>query len=229
MTERPLHPDFGLEIRDIDLHGDVAGRIRDALERHSLLVVRQQALGGDDLVDFGRRLGRGVSELKRFETHGPSADQAWHAVGAIDGDPAFATVLCVRAAPERGGGMDFTSTRALFERLPQAERDALERVTATHVFRATPETRVSYPLVVRQRPDAAPSLLLGYHVVAVDPPTPQPIAALMAAATSAERVYRHDFDAGDVLIWDNRALMHRACALRESERRVVEEVAVGGA
>jgi taurine dioxygenase len=227
--QRILHKDFGLEIRGIDLRADAIRTIRDALEKHSLLVVRQQALSGDRLVEFGRRLGGGVSELKRFETPGPSTDQPWHAVGAIDGDPALATVLCVRIAPERGGGMEFTSTRALFESLSQEERDALERVTATHVFRAAPDRRVSYPLVVRHRPDAAPALLLGYHLVAVDPPTPQPIAALMAAATSADRVYRHDFEAGDVLIWDNASLMHRACALREGERRVVEEVAIARA
>ena len=229
MTLRPVHPDFGVEIRDIDLHGDVAATIRDALEKHSLVIVRQQALSGEDLVDFGRRLGATVSELKRFETPGPSADQAWHAVGAIDGDPALATVLCALVAPDRGGGMEFTSTRAVFASLKLQEREALERVTATHVFRSAPERPVRYPLVVRQRADTAPSLLLGYHVVAVDPPTPQPVAALIAAATSTPRVYRHDFEAGDVLIWDNWSLMHRACALREGERRVVEEVAVSRA
>jgi alpha-ketoglutarate-dependent taurine dioxygenase len=43
-----------------------------------------------------------------------------------------------------------------------------------------------------------------------------------------ERVYHHDFRPDDVLIWDNAALMHRACGLRPGERRVLEEISVHG-
>jgi alpha-ketoglutarate-dependent taurine dioxygenase len=52
------------------------------------------------------------------------------------------------------------------------------------------------------------------------------VGQLKDIATQPERIYHHDFRPDDVLIWNNTALMHRACALRAGERRLLEVVSV---
>ena len=37
------------------------------------------------------------------------------------------------------------------------------------------------------------------------------LADLLARATTPERVYRHQWSVGDMVIWDNRGVLHRAC------------------
>ena len=42
---------------------------------------------------------------------------------------------------------------------------------------------------------------------------------LLARATTPDRVYRHEWQVGDVVIWDNRGVLHRALPLRRRPRR----------
>ena len=235
-TGRKLRADFGLEIRDLDLRDALSAYVweglRQALWAHSLLVVRRQALIAADLSRIARQIGDPDSAVKRFETLGPSPDQQWHAVGAITGAPALATLLCVREAPLSGGGMEFASTRSLYAALTAEERAVLDQTMALHAFRAEPARTIRHALVVEHPRSRARSLLLGYHVIGVEgPPLPAHLSpeALLERASVPERVYRHDFEPGDVLLWDNWALMHRACALAPGEKRIVEEVAIGSA
>lgn len=231
---RKLHAEFGLEVEHVDLRDSlpqyVWEALRQALWEHSLLVFRRQRLSHADMARVARKFGPSASGVKRFETSGPSLDQAWHAVGTIEVAPAAATLLCAREAPHRGGGMQFTSTRALLAALSAEDRRLLDGATASHVFRSDPDRSVLWPLVIRHADNGKASLLLGYHVVEFECETALPArlapAALMAQATAPERVYRHDFGADDVLLWDNAALMHRACALMPGERRAIEEVSI---
>jgi len=52
------------------------------------------------------------------------------------------------------------------------------------------------------------------------------LAELMTAATRPEAVYRHAWRAGDVVIWDNRATMHRGRPWRSQEARVMVRTTV---
>lgn len=231
---RRLHADFGLEVEHADLRDSLPDYVwealRQALWEHALLVFRHQALSGADITRIARQFGASSSGVKRFETVGPTPDQAWHAVGAIEDAPASATLLCSREAPPRSGGMEFTSTRVVLAALSAEDRRLLEGVTASHVFRADPDRSIRWPLVVQQPRNGKASLLLGYHVVAIECATALPAHlapdALITRATTPEHVYRHDFGPDDVLLWDNSSLMHRACALMPGERCVIEEIAV---
>lgn len=229
-----LHPDFGVEVSAVDLREplstNVGRALCAALWQHSLLVFRGQPLSNPALERVGRHLGARQSEVKRFEAAGPSPDQRWHCVGAINGDPAIATVLCPRSAPLEGGGMAFVSTRTALEALSKDQRDELANLTAVHTFHGDPARQEKHALTVAHPHTAHSSLFLGYHVRAVEGlasgESDALIGRLMAQATRPDAVYRHDFRPGDVLIWDNWSLMHRACALAEGEHRVVEEISI---
>jgi|LNFM01.1.fsa_nt_gb alpha-ketoglutarate-dependent taurine dioxygenase len=232
---KPLHTDFGAEVGGLDLRDSVNPAAQlllvQALREHSLLLFRAQPLVATDFPRIAATIGRNCSELKRYETPGPSPDQAWHCVGAIGGSPATATLLCSRVAPASGGGMAFVSTRALWQRLPQTRRQSLAALRGRHSFRAAPGHVESFPLL-NSHGGGAPALFAGYHLrgfedMADDQAGPL-IAELMTEATRPGACCEIDLAAGDVLLWDNWSLMHRACAVTSGETRVIEEVSVYG-
>ena len=61
LSTRPLHADFGAEILDVDLSSPledaVFDAVADAIERHSLLLFRGQAIDDDTQLAFSRRFG----------------------------------------------------------------------------------------------------------------------------------------------------------------------------
>ena len=223
---RTLHPAFGVAFAALP----ETRILSDALHTHALVVVHDTIDSDDALVACASALGVLIGGVKRFSAEGPSPDQSWHHVGMLEGEAARATVLNPEHAAFGAPGMQFVSMRAAWQASPNAERERLRGLTAQHVFRAAPERTVSYPLVFAPHDPAAAALFLGYHATAIDGQSDDEARALldslMTAATQPSRIYTHAFQAGELVIWDNRALMHRSCALPAGARRVVREVAI---
>lgn len=78
---------------------------------------------------------------------------------------------------------------------------------------ALPRPAKEQPLIWRHR-DGRRSVVLGPtedHVVGMDPDEGEVLLAdILARATAPERVYRHEWCLGDLVIWDNRGVLHRA-------------------
>jgi alpha-ketoglutarate-dependent taurine dioxygenase len=51
---------------------------------------------------------------------------------------------------------------------------------------------------------------------------------LLARATEPERVYRHVWNVGDVVIWDNRGVLHRACPYDPTSPRDMHRTTFAG-
>jgi alpha-ketoglutarate-dependent taurine dioxygenase len=221
-----LHPDFGVELPTLP-----APAVLDAaLRQHALVVVRAANLTDESLLALGHALGRVDGGVKRFTGEGPSPDQRWHHVGAIVDAPARATLLYPEIAAPGAPGMQFVSMRATWHALPAAEQHALTGRVAVHTFRSAPNQRAAQPLVFAPQDAAETALFVGYHAVGVEGMPnveAQPLlTALMAQATALPRIYTHVFQPGDFIVWDNRALMHRACALPAGANRAVREIAI---
>ena len=225
-----LHRDFGVEILDVDLQEQLPEStwqsLREALAKHALLVLRKQKLTHEAMQQAALRFAARHGELQRVETRGPSEHQDWHSTLAYDRGPSIATLLCAREAPPQDGGIEFSSTRAAYAALSPSEQQKLARLKGSHVFRCNPEETVTHPLVVTHPESNEQSLCIGSHLTGVTgvpaAESERLVRQLMELATQAERIYHHDFRPDDVLVWDNNALMHRACALRAGERRVLE-------
>jgi alpha-ketoglutarate-dependent taurine dioxygenase len=70
-----------------------------------------------------------------------------------------------------------------------------------------------FPVVWSHR-DGRRSLVIGAscdHVIGLEPGESRAMLDdLLARATRPERVYRHEWSVGDTVMWDNRAVLHRA-------------------
>ena len=156
------------------------------------------------------------------------ANQLWHTDSPFKRLPALASVLSSRIIPGRGGETEFVSTRLAFERLDPALRTRLENSFAWHDYAysrgkiapglASPEERAALPpqcwrLVWRNPVNGRGAVYLASHAYAVegmeDAAGKKLLGELMAAATAPGLSYVHTWRKGDVVMWDNRATMHR--------------------
>lgn len=172
----------------------------------------------------------------------------WHMDGTYDEAPPFATILTPRVLSPTGGQTEFTNNYAAFEDLPKAEQDWLETLTVAHTMRAamfhayTDPTVEQYALwnsyPVRRHPlvwhhkSGRRSLVLSSslgHVEGLHPAESHDLLTrLMAHATKPEYVYRHEWQMGDLLMWDNTGTMHRVLPYDESCGRRLHRFTLDG-
>jgi alpha-ketoglutarate-dependent 2,4-dichlorophenoxyacetate dioxygenase len=168
------------------------------------------------------------------------ANQLWHTDSSFKQVPALTSVLSARVIPASGGETEYVSTRLAFERLDPALQRKLESSFAWHDYAhsrrqiapdlATAEERAALPpqcwrMVWRNPANGRGALYLASHAYAVEGMEPAEgkklIAELMAAATAPGSSYVHRWRSGDVVMWDNRATMHRGRPWPAHEARTI--------
>jgi alpha-ketoglutarate-dependent 2,4-dichlorophenoxyacetate dioxygenase len=156
------------------------------------------------------------------------ANQLWHTDSSFKRVPALTSILSARIIPARGGETEYVSTRLAFERLDEGLRDKLENSFAWHDYAhsrsqvapdlASPEERAALPpqcwrMVWKNPLNGRGAIYLASHAYAVEGMEPAAgkrlIDELMEAATAPSTSYLHQWREGDVVMWDNRATMHR--------------------
>mgnify|MGYP003314619049 CR=1 FL=1 len=176
-------------------------------------------------------------------------NRLWHSDSAFRATPAKYSLLSARHVPKNGPNTEYADMRAAYDALPDDKTAEIEGLMTEHsAFHSrmqlgdqqyTPEDLAKYPTVewpiVRTHPGSQrKTLFIGAHVTRVlDWPVPEGrllLADLLEHATQRQFVYRHNWCAGDLVIWDNRAVLHRGrrydlTQRRELRRSTVEDVA----
>jgi len=172
----------------------------------------------------------------------------WHLDGATDDIPIMATVLSAHAVAASGGETEFASTYAAYDALSAAEQEELLQVRVVHSLEAaqrlvnpdpSPEEVATWrkrpakvhPLVWQHR-SGRRSLVLGATASHVEGmPFDEGRALLLELldrSTAPELVYRHEWKVGDLVIWDNRGVLHRACRYDASSARDMHRTTIAG-
>ena len=168
------------------------------------------------------------------------ANQLWHTDSTFKRVPALASVLSARVIPARGGETEYVSTRLAWERLDPALRKRLENSFAWHDYAhsrrkiapdlASLEERAALPpqcwrLAWKNPANGRTALYLASHAYAIEgmeqAAAQQLLAELMDAATAPGLSYVHTWRKGDVVMWDNRATMHRGRPWPANEPRLM--------
>ena len=182
-----------------------------------------------------------VAERGPHKIIGSLANQIWHSDGSFANPSCKYSFLSAAVLPDWGGETEYCDLRVAYESLPQHVKDEIRGLKAEHFFlnsrtllgdtsyteaqrQATPP--VHWP-VVRDHPSGRPTLFVGGHAShIVDWPVAEGrllLWDLLEHATDKDRVYRHDWKVGDLVIWDNRSTQHYAVqdywpAVRRMER-----------
>ena len=226
LETRPLHACFGVEIMGVDVRRVDAAEfsaIAAALDEHSVLLFRRQALTDEEQLAFSRRFGPlettirtvvsqardlpGISNLSNVDAEDrliPAGDkrnvfnagnQMWHSDSSFKRVPAMASLLSAREVPAEGGETEFASVRVAYERLPEAVKRRLEGKVAVHSF-------------AYSRGLIADELLAPEHAAQV-PPVPQALVrANPAHGRKAFYVGSHACEIVGMPTAEARALLH---------------------
>ncbi len=146
-------------------------------------------------------------------------------------NPPKATALHAVTLPSRGGDTQYVNVHAAYDALPAAMKAKLEGLAAVHVFQSKYSPRALRSLteegrqiagepavhpLVRTHPDNGRKFLY-LSPIRIESIVGMPddealalIAELMAHATQQRFEYRHKWQHGDMVIWDNRSVMHQA-------------------
>lgn len=168
------------------------------------------------------------------------ANQLWHTDSSFKATPALASVLSARINPDDGGETEFVSTRLAWDRLPEARKEELRDLVAVHSYAnsrdridpalMTPEERAALPavrwrLVWPNRANGCDALYIASHAGAIEGMDFELGRALLARlieeSTDGSRAYVHHWRTGDVVLWDNRATMHRGRPWPETQARLM--------
>jgi alpha-ketoglutarate-dependent taurine dioxygenase len=160
----------------------------------------------------------------------------------------MATMLSAHAVAERGGETEFASSYQAYEDLNDDEKTRLASIRVVHTIEATMRLHTQDPTpeqvaMWRQRPpkvhpliwthrSGRRSLVLGAtadHIEGMTPAEGQKLLdELLARATTEDRVYRHEWAVGDLVIWDNRGVLHRAAPYDPSSPRDMHRTTFAG-
>jgi alpha-ketoglutarate-dependent taurine dioxygenase len=164
-----------------------------------------------------------------------AANYHWHTDKPYHPAPPMLTTLYAVELPPSGGDTEFANMALAYAALPA---DMKRRIAGLRVvFRpAFDESRpaVDHPLV-RTHPDTGiKSLYIGNHSTHIlglpEADGTALLAELLEHATQLQFVYSQRWRVGDLVMWDNRCLLHRAVANYEADkyRRVMHRSVVRG-
>ena len=182
----------------------------------------------------GNPVDRSTSPVSNYRWH---TDKSWHAV------PPLLTMLYAVELPPTGGDTEFANTLLGYAALPDETKERIARLRVVFCWGASggksimatrAEPPVDHPLV-RTHPDTGgKALYLGNHASHIrGMPEAQGAALLdelLEHTTQRRFVYTHRWRKGDLVMWDNRCLLHRAVANYQmgKYRRILHRSVVRG-
>ena len=171
----------------------------------------------------------------------------WH-IDRTDSDvPPFVSMLNAKRLPESGGDTLFANTYAAYEALSESDKALIEGLEVVHKveasFRFVPNLSNEqlaafrahqpklHPLVWRHR-NGRKSLITstsGAEVIGMDPAEGEALLQrMMDWATQPHFIYRHQWQLGDIVMWDNTGTMHKAQPYGEESGRLLHRTTVLG-
>ena len=174
------------------------------------------------------------------------ANMQWHADSSFKRIPAQTSILSAREVPVTGGNTEFVSMRVVYAELPEDLKQAVEDRVAIHDF-AHSRDKVDPNLMTDSERATLPpvrqamvldqghklSLYIGSHVSDVEGMTTSEsrklIDRLLSFATQKQFIYRHTWCLHDLVMWDNRSVIHRAQPfINHKERRRMVRTTIAG-
>jgi alpha-ketoglutarate-dependent taurine dioxygenase len=172
----------------------------------------------------------------------------WHIDGSASERPNFASLLTADVLSDEGGQTQFANTYAAFEALPPDEREYYQTLRVVHSVEASqryvrPEPTVAevegwrrypareHPLVWTHK-NGRKSLVLGSTASFVQGMDPLESSMLLTRlrewATQPRFVYCHDWEVGDLVVWDNTGCMHRVAPYPPDSGRLMTRTVLEG-
>jgi len=176
-----------------------------------------------------------------------TGNQMWHTDSSFKPVPALMSLLSGREVPSTGGETQFASMRAAYGSLADQKKTEFDDLVCVHDFaysRAlidpnllTNDNKAEVPPVrqamVRENPvHKKKNLFLGAHASYIEgrdlEESRELIAELNETITHSDFVYSHSWEKDDLVIWDNRTVLHRGRPWDRNQKRIMHRTTVVG-
>jgi len=175
-----------------------------------------------------------------------TGNNMWHTDSSFRKVPSFVSIMMAYEVPEEGGETQFVSARSAYERLSddmKAKIDSLEVIhdyvfSRSKVAEVDPKHAASLPPItqklVRRNPNTgAKNFYIGSHAKEIlgwnYDDSRLLLDELLAETVADEYVYTHTWQPGDLVIWDNRCILHRGTGYdADKYRRFMRQTRVAG-
>jgi alpha-ketoglutarate-dependent 2,4-dichlorophenoxyacetate dioxygenase len=211
-------------------HLDFAQRLDGLLHtKLGISALQKNRLGNEALGDISNldESGEIMKSDNRRRMYG-LGNRLWHTDASFQDPPGRYSMLSAKVVPPVDADTEFADMRAAYDALPDGEKARLEGLRVHHSIAYSRQTLgfefseteqealkgAVHPLVRTIPRSGRRSLYLASHASRIiDWPVPEGrllLRELTEHATQPRFVYRHQWRVGDLVIWDNRATMHRA-------------------
>ena len=172
---------------------------------------------------------------------------AWHIDSSFRTLPSKASVLYALEMPADGGDTMFADTTLAYDSLSEDRKHALEKMVIVHDFEETrrrhnlpprpPEVQAATPParhpLVTERKNGRRALFIGSHAAGIEGMTYEDARALIdeleEICVRPEYTYRHQWQDGDMVMFDNICMMHQAMPYDlKNSRRLLHRTTVAG-
>jgi alpha-ketoglutarate-dependent taurine dioxygenase len=157
--------------------------------------------------------------------------EGWHTDHSNDTKPPKATVLHAVSLPDQGGDTQFANMAEAYAALPAGMQDRIAELMAIHVYQSSHSGRklmglselnkervpnaVLHPIVRTHPENHRKSIYINpiriEGILGLDHREALPLLQeLLEHATQQVFQYRHEWRPGDLVMWDNRCLLHKA-------------------
>ena len=173
------------------------------------------------------------------------ANMLWHTDSTFLPVPALANILIARVIPPSGSATEFCSTRIAWEDMPAPLKSRVQGLFFIHDYKnsrrkidpvlAQDEMFSHWPQQIWKSVWNNPvnrkkALYIASHVSGIvgmgRKESLELINELMEWCTQERYLYRHNWRVGDVLIWDERAMLHRGVPWNYQEPRTLSSICV---
>jgi alpha-ketoglutarate-dependent taurine dioxygenase len=176
-------------------------------------------------------------------------NEGWHTDSSSLPLAAKASMLSAHVVPSRGGETEWADMRAAYDALDDDVRSRVDTMVASHsLVRSQQRMGLGHagddfygfgegpdpvrPLVKVHPATGRPALFIGRHAYGIPGLDPAESEAfldeLLEAACRPPRVLTHRWDVGDLVVWDNRCVLHRVRPWDRDEPRVMVHTRISG-
>ncbi|MEQ1883368.1 MAG: TauD/TfdA family dioxygenase [Burkholderiales bacterium] len=237
-----VFPGQHLSKEELVAFGHNFGEIDTTLQKKLLNHV-QNRLGTDEVTDISNLDAEGnVADANHWQTITTIGNRFWHSDGSYKELPIRYSILNAVTAVGYGGETQYADLRAAYDALDDATRELIADKVGrfwSHNTRDqlkiadTEAERIAFPPsrwpMVRTHPGSGRKLLWCdsklCEIEGISIPEGRAIAhELIEHIGQRERVYSHRWEAGDLVMYDNRSTVHRGRRFIHSERREMRRV-----
>ena len=218
---------------------DFAQRLDGVLHtKLGISALQKNRLGNEALGDISNldENGEIMKSDNRRRMYG-LGNRLWHTDASFQDPAGRYSMLSAKVVPPVDADTEYADMRAAYDALPEEEKARLEGLRVHHSIAYSRQTLgfefseteqdalkgAIHPLVRTIPRSKRRSLYVASHASRIiDWPVPEGrllLRDLIEHATRPEFVYRHQWHVGDLVIWDNRATMHRARAFDDAKHR----------